>query len=147
MEQLSLFDNIPIVLMSLREEYFNLILEDKKHYEYRTRYLKGKSIAYIYLSKNVKKIVAKIEFGEPIIGTAEEIAKIAEKESPGSYKGMIDYFHNNIGYAIPILKFEKIQEVSLKELKEEFPNFVVPQSYYLLDKKPDLLNYLKRKEI
>ena len=145
--QLSFFEGEPkCVLMSLREEYYNAMLDGRKHYEYRTRYLKEASNAYIYISKTKKSIVAKIKFGEPIIGDAQTIATISEQEEPGSYNGMMDYLYNNIGYAIPIEEITPIEEVPLSELKHNFPNFVVPQSYYILDKKPELLSFLKSKE-
>ena len=134
------------VLMSLREEYYDAMLEGRKHYEYRTRYLKEASDAYIYISKTKKSIVAKIKFGEPIIGDAQTIATIAEQEEPGSYNGMIEYLYNNIGYAIPIEEITPIEEVPLSELQQNFPNFVVPQSYYILDKKPELLSFLESRE-
>lgn len=145
-EQLSFFEDCKkYVLLSLREEYYNQMLAGSKKYEYRTRFLKEETIAYIYISKTYKKIVAKIEFGEPIIGNAKEIATIAEKEQPGSYQDMIDYMYNDIGFAIPIKKIIPIEEVSLEELKEKFPDFVPPQCYYILDKKPELLNYLNNR--
>lgn len=134
------------VLMSLREEYYDAMLEGRKHYEYRTRYLKEASDAYIYISKTKKSIVAKIKFGEPIIGDAQTIATIAEQEEPESYNGMMEYLYNNIGYAIPIEKITPIEEVPLSELQQNFPNFVVPQSYYILDKKPELLSFLESRE-
>ena len=134
------------VLMSLREEYYNAMLEGRKHFEYRTRYLKGASEAYIYISKTKKSIVAKIKFGEPIIGDANTIALIAEQEEPGSYNGMMEYLYNNIGYAIPVEEIVPIEEVSLNELQQQFPNFVVPQSYYILDKKPELLSFLESRK-
>ncbi len=146
-QQLSLFDNkTKCVLMSLREEYFIAMLEGRKNYEYRTRYLKEASDAYIYISKTKKSIVAKIRFGKPIVGDAKTIATIAEQEEPGSYNGMIEYLHNNIGYAIPIEEITLIEEVPLSELQQKFPDFVVPQSYYILDKKPELLSFLEAKE-
>lgn len=145
-EQLSFFEIEPIhVLMSLREEYYEAMLEGRKHYEYRTRYLKEESEAYIYISKTKKSIVAKINFGEPIIGDAKTIALIAEKEEPGCYNAMLEYLSNNIGYAIPIKKITPIEEISLNELQQQFPNFIAPQSYYILDKKPELLSYLNKK--
>ena len=145
--QLSLFEEEPkCVLMSLREEYYNAMLDGRKHYEYRTRYLKEASDAYIYISKTKKSIVAKIRFGEPIIGDAQTIAAIAEQEEPGSYNGMMEYLYNNIGYAIPIEEINPIEEVPLSELQKNFPNFVVPQSYYILDKKPELLSFLESRE-
>lgn len=133
------------ILLSLREEYFNQMLDGMKKYEYRTRYLKEESIAYIYISKTKKKIIAKIEFGVPIIGNAKDIATIAEKEQPGCYQEMIDYMHNNIGYAIPVKKITPIEEVSLEELKNFFSDFVPPQSYYILDRKPELLEFLNNR--
>lgn len=104
--------------------------------------MKEETIAYIYISKTLKKIIAKIEFGIPIVGTVKDIATIAEKEQLGCYKKMIDYMYNDIGYAIPIKKIILIEEVSLKELKKNFSDFVPPQSYYILDKKTELLKFL-----
>lgn len=141
--QLSLLEeNKKNILLSLREEYYKEMINGSKKYEYRTRYLKEKSTAYIYISKTLKKVVAKIDFGKPIIGNAKEIASIAEKEHPGCYQDMIDYMYNDIGYAIPVEKITPIEEISLEELKEKFSDFVPPQSYYILDKKPELLNFL-----
>lgn len=145
--QLSFIEEEPKrVLMSLREEYYDAMLEGRKHYEYRTRYLKEESEAYIYISKTKKSIVAKIKFGEPIIADANTIALIAEQEEPGSYNGMMEYLYNNIGYAIPVEEIIHIEEVSLSKLQQQFSNFVVPQSYYLLDKKPELLSFLDSRE-
>lgn len=146
-EQLSLFEEeIPHVLMSLREEYYNEILNGNKHFEYRTRYLKNKSIAYIYISKTKKCIVAKIKFGKPIIGEAHEIALIANQENPGCYQEMLNYFSHGIGYALPIEDITIINEIKLDNIRNEFPSFVAPQSYYILDKKIELLEYLEMKE-
>lgn len=144
--QMSFVDeNIKIVLMSIREEYYNKILDGSKKYEYRSRYLKEKSYAYVYISKTKKSVVAKITFGMPIIGNAKQIAKLAEKEEPGCYNEMIKYLYNNIGYAIPIESINVIKEIPLEEIKKFFPNFVVPQSYYILDKKPELLSFFEER--
>lgn len=145
--QLSFFEEEPkCVLMSLREEYYDAMLSGRKKYEYRTRYLKEASEAYIYVSKTKKCVVAKIKFGEPIIADANTIAMIAEQEEPGSYNGMMEYLYNNIGYAIPVEEINPIKEVTLSELQQQFPDFVVPQSYYLLNKKPELLSFLNSRE-
>lgn len=145
--QISLFEKESVnVLLSLLEEPYNQMLSGEKRYEYRTRYLKAPTTAYVYISRTKKKIVAKIEFDTPIIGTAEEIATLAEKEQPGHYDRKMEYFHGGTAYAIPIKKIIPLEEVSLEELRKVFPDFVVPQSYYILDKKPELLNYLKSKE-
>ncbi len=146
-EQLSFIEEEPKhVLMSLKEEYYNAMLEKRKHYEYRTRYLKESSEAYIYISKTRKSVVAKIKFGKPIISDANTISLIAEQEEPGSYNGMMEYLYSNIGYAIPIEEIIPIDPVSLSELKQQFPGFVVPQSYYILDKKKELLLFLESRK-
>ena len=143
-QQLSFMEDRPIcVLMSLREEYYEAMLSGKKKYEYRTRYLKDVSDAYIYISKTKKSIVAKIRFAKPIIGNALDIAKLAEENEKGSFDDIKEYLHNDIGYAMEVLSITPIKEVTLKELQEKFPDFVAPQSYYILDKKPELLEFLE----
>ena len=49
-----------ITLMSIREEYYYEILKGEKHFEYRKKYCKEESLAYIYISKTKKEIVGKI---------------------------------------------------------------------------------------
>lgn len=143
-QQLSFMEDRPIcVLMSLREEYYEVMLSGKKKYEYRTRYLKDVSDAYIYISKTKKSIVAKIRFAKPIIGNALDIACLALENEKGSFDDIKEYLHNDIGYAMEVLSITPIKEVTLKELQEKFPDFVAPQSYYILDKKPELLEFLE----
>ena len=46
--QLSFIEEEPKrVLMSLREEYYDAMLEGRKHYEYRKKYIKKKKETYI----------------------------------------------------------------------------------------------------
>jgi len=136
----------PYILMSLREEYFEQMKKYNKKFEYRTRYLKEPTTAFIYISKTKKSIVGKIDFGTPIIDKSENISEIAENEHPGCYQQMMKYLSAGVGYAIPVKKITLIEEVILEELTNKFPGFVVPQSYYILDKKPELLNYLLQKK-
>ena len=86
-----------MVLMSLKEKPYRKILCGDKKYEFRTRYTKEESIAFIYVTKEVKAVCGIIFFDKPIIGIAEEIAQISEKENPGSYSYMIDYFKGGTG--------------------------------------------------
>jgi len=44
-EKKELMSNVRIVLMSMREVYFNEILNGEKHYEYRKKYCEDESIA------------------------------------------------------------------------------------------------------
>ena len=83
-----------------------------------------------------------MELSTPIIGTDKEISEISEKERPGSYAGMMEYLQKGTGYAIPVLKLIEIEPVSLDELQKRFDSFVVLQSYYMLNRKKYLLDYL-----
>lgn len=146
--QLSLFEgDTTYVLMSLQEKYYNEIKAGKKQYEFRKRYCKGRTTAFIYISKKIKAIKGIITFDEPIYGSAEEISALSEKINPNSYSGMMDYLDKGKGYALPIIEICGIKEVSLEELRRRFKGFAVPQSYYLLNKKPDLLHFLLSQEI
>lgn len=142
-EQLSLFgEEKKYILMSLREEYYFQMINGEKKYEYRTRFLKEECSAFIYISKTLKKIVAVIEFDKPIYGSDTEIAAISEKERPGSYQASIEWLQGRKCYAIPVKKIIPIAPVSLEELQHRFLDFSVPQSYYNLNKKTKVLDFL-----
>lgn len=138
-----LFEEPPhYLLLSLREGPYNEIVCGIKKYEYRTRYPKEPTIAFIYVSQKVKAIRAVIEFEAPIIGSEEEISQMADQIKPGSYEGIMEYFKHRNGYAIPIKKIIEFEPILLDELRDRFPGFVVPQSYYLLERKEELLKFL-----
>jgi len=143
--QLSFIETQPKnILLSLREEYFNKMIDGSKRFEYRTRFLKEACTAYIYISKTKKSVIARLDLGEPIIGSAEEIAMLAESEESGCYQAMLEYLYNDLGFAIPVNGVTLLsEEVTLDDLKSKFPDFVPPQSYFILDKKPELLTYFE----
>lgn len=130
------------VLLSLQEQPYLDIKSGIKIYEYRTRYQKVPTTAFVYVSQKVKKIMGIIEFGFPIIGSAEEISLISEKIKPGSYDVMMAYMKKGVGYAIPVKQLTEIEPVSLKDLRDRFKGFTVPQSYYMLNNKEELLAHL-----
>lgn len=144
-EQMNLNDEFDtrVVLMSMRNEYFEQILNGSKHYEYRKKYINSKSLAYVYISKTKKEISGIIYFDKPIYATSHEIAMIAEKDAPGSYESILEYFDKGYGYALPIKSVVTTKSIPLNKIKEKFPSFSPPQSYYYLDKKPLLLEYIK----
>lgn len=63
-----------------------------------------------------------------------------------SYNSMMKYLTKNVGYALPIKSITEIEEITLDELKLKFSNFVAPQSYYNLNNKKDLLDFLKSRK-
>lgn len=134
--------------MSLQEQYFLSMLNGEKKYEYRKKYRKEKTKAFIYISKTKKSICALIEFDEPIFGTSEFISAISEKETPGNYEVMLEYLgKDKTGYAIPIKKIYFINDIEYLSLKKNFPGFVAPQSYHLLNQESELRKYLEELEV
>lgn len=130
------------VLMSLRPGPFGDIVAGVKKYEFRRRYVKVPTTAFIYVSGICKSVKAVIEFDSPIVAPCEQIASISEKLKPGSYESIVAYLGGKSGVAIPIKEVRLIKPVSLALLRCNFPGFVVPQSYYILNRKPSLLTFL-----
>lgn len=132
------------VLLSLLEKPFNEILDGKKVFEFRKQYTREKSKAFVYISKTKKQICAIIDFDVPIYDTSHNIALLSERMKPGSYNNIITYFTESYGFAIPINSISLINPISLNELKKKFANFIVPQSYYYLDDKQEILEFLSQ---
>ena len=135
------------ILLSINPEYVEKIFDGTKKYEYRKKFRKEKTKAFIYLSKTKKSICALIEFEKPIYATSPYISDIAENENEGSYGSMMEYLGvNSSGYAIPITKIYIIDDIPYATLKESF-GFVAHQSYHLLNKGNNLREFLEEKEI
>ena len=43
--------------------------------------------------------------------------------------------------------YQETHTIELSEITKEFPNFVIPQSYYYLDNFPELFDYIKKKAV
>lgn len=137
--------NETFIALSLKEVYLGKMWNGYKKYEYRRRFINRPVTAFIYLVSPVRSIAGIVKFGQPIVKPPHEIAQIREREEPnmGGYDGMLKYLDGlDKGYAIPVLSVEKIDPVSLAELRERF-KFVVPQSYMIINEKPELLTFLQ----
>ncbi|SEM94712.1 hypothetical protein [Lihuaxuella thermophila] len=133
------------IVLSLKEKYFEQMLDGYKRYEYRRKFINRPVTAFIYLVSPVKSVTGIVKLGKPIIGSAHEIAQICENEEPGTgaYEATLKYLEGlEKGFAIPVLSVEKIDPVSLQELRDRF-KFVAPQSYMIIDNKPELLTFLQ----
>ncbi|MDB4897787.1 MAG: family N-acetyltransferase [Firmicutes bacterium] len=134
-----------VLLLSIQADPFRRIQEGTKQYEYRRRFANRPTAAFLYVSSPVKAVCGFVEFGQPIVGSPRAIGEVAEGERPGS-GAMIEQFMAGVrqGYAIPVLSFRETPAVSLDALRHAFAPFAAPQSYIILDKQPDLLEYLVR---
>lgn len=152
MDQISLFD-FPLsfcndegltILLSLQNEYFQRMITGEKKYEYRFSFPKSKVRALIYAPRKVKAIVGCVDFGFPIEGTPEEISKLYFESGDGDYQVMLDYIGNRKkAYAMKVdnvLKFDN--PLSYAEIKKHFTNFCAPQSYIILNKNRELMQFI-----
>lgn len=131
------------MLISLKEEYFTRIVSGHKHFEYRRKYRREATAAFIYVSLPIGEIRAIAQLGEPIIAPPDEIAQIAESDEAGIGAAVFEYLSGlEYGYAIPIEMLWLFTPLSLKTLRKQQLGFVPPQSYSVLERNPRLLSYL-----
>ena len=138
-----------IIILSLRESYFVEIKRKKKKYEYRKRFLKKESWAFIYVSKTKKEIVGIIRLGIPKYDSSEKIAMFASQIGDNIYDSMISYLGvGKKGYAIPIDNVYLFDSpIGISTLRKIDNNFYAPQSYSYLREKSKLYDYLKKSKI
>lgn len=157
MEQISLFD-LPefsgetsqmIILLSLRNEYFLKMISGTKKYEYRFNFPKANVKAYIYAPHKIKAVVGCIDFEFPIEGCADKISKLYSACGDGNYQEMYDYIGGRKkAYAMKVKKAMKFETVlSYETIKSHFPKFCAPQSYIILDKNQELLQFISSRTL
>lgn len=137
MEQLSLFEEQrKYVLISLKPEYFQWMLDGYKKFEYRSRFPDCKTYTFVYVTKPVGAIRACIEFDKPI--------KEHEKLIGCSGQGVEDFIagRKKNKMAIPIKKiFILKNEITLNTMREY--GITAPQSYSYIKKTSSFYNLLK----
>lgn len=129
------------IFLSFSPEWYPYIENGKKIYEHRKRFCNEPVIAYLYVGLPVQKIVAILELGQ-----REEITNWLEryKEDPAAIKRIEDCLKRN-RYAMEIKTIQFIEPIPIKTIIDEFPKFHIPQSYFYLDNKPEIFNFLKGK--
>ena len=126
------------VLMSFWPEIYNKISNQIKIIEYRRRFPKNCSYAFMYVSKPIKAICGIIYFGKQ---HNLNDWKIEYLNNSDIIERIIPYIEK-YNYGTEILGFQKIKPISLDELRENVPNFVAPQSYILLENNSILKKYI-----
>lgn len=130
------------IVLSLHPEPYGRILSGEKTYEYRSRFRKRPTIAFIYVTSPVKCISGIIRFGTPLIASPEEIGRIAEQQKPGNGKPVIEYLsRHRRGFAVPVRKVMEITPVSLDCLQSRF-GFTPPQAFLYLKNNTPLFDFL-----
>lgn len=122
--QEALFDtssgaNAEPIVMSLHAEYYNLIWEGLKRYEFRRRFLPDLPITwFVYLNAPVGRLCAIIDLAPAVVGTPEEVAAIAEQTRPGNGASVLEYTQDlQQAYAIPIVQVREYEGLTGDELR------------------------------
>ena len=121
------------VLLSVKPEYVEKILEGKKKYEFRRSIFKRNDIekVYVYSSSPIRKIIASFKIEKILKDSPEKIWTLCQKYGGISKKDFFDYFKNSEqAFAIEIGSVD-----SFKEHIDPFKvieNFKPPQSFYYL---------------
>lgn len=141
-------NDCPNILLSLRKKYFDQIITGEKKFEYRRSFKKEATNAYVYLTSPDSVIPGYLKLGEPIVGSPQEISRIAEAQRVGHGSIVFDYLDGaHEAFAIPITELCVFKEpVTLTQAKEVNPSISAPQSYIILDTRRELLSYLQNKE-
>ncbi len=121
------------VLLSVKPEYANKIVEGNKKYEFRRSILKRNDIekVYIYSTSPIRKIIAVFEIEQILKDSPERIWKLCQKYGGISKEDFFAYFKNSdSAYAIKICNVVSFQEpIDPYNIIEDFKP---PQSFYYL---------------
>jgi predicted transcriptional regulator len=134
-------------LISLKEEFFDRIIDGTKPYEFRRVFassLDEPFIGVIYVSSPIQAIKGVVYFDKPIRRTSQELLELARESGYPFIEGVREYFKGkDTGYALPV-KWSKLfkQAISLRDIKKIYPGFRPPQSFYCLENQ----QFLKLKE-
>lgn len=132
------------IFLSFRPEFFRPILYDIKKYEYRKRFCKEATTAFLYLSAPVKEVIGVMELGKPIDLTSmqQQYAK-----NPEVLKRIESSINGREILAIPIESFQMFKEpVPISKLKEIEPKFNVPQCYLNIENFQNVFEFLNKQE-
>lgn len=127
------------LLLSLKPEVFEKVLSGEKIYEHRRVFPDEPVTAYIYVSRPVQALM-----GVLYLDNKTQIVdwKVKYKDDPEAQK-RIDAYLEHHKVVMEIRKFQNTTSIPLKEIKEVFPKFLIPQMYYYIEDSP-LLEYLEK---
>ncbi len=129
------------ILLSMQPYWFEKVYSGEKIYEYRNKFSREEVCAYIYVSKPICEIK-----GVLYLGRREKLEDWKLKYIDNiKVMDRIKYYERGKNrYAMPINRVEQTNGIKIEDIKKEFPDFLIPQSYYYLDKLP-ILSFLQNK--
>ncbi|MCC6096972.1 ASCH domain-containing protein [Limosilactobacillus sp.] len=119
------------ILLSIKPEYVERILNGTKKFEYRKKIFKNKNVntVVIYATKPIGKVVGEFYIRNIIEDNPQTIWNLTNKYSGISKNSFDEYFHNvQEGFAIEIAHFVKYKkELELNEVSKKLKS--APQSF------------------
>lgn len=133
------------LFLSFNPKYFKPLLYGLKKYEYRKRFCDEETIAYLYLSQKIQKVIGIVELGTPL--KLENVIKELDSDSD-VFRRVDNYLRKGNKNAVPIKSLQLFKRsISLDEIRKEIPNFRPPQMYYLLDNHQKLQDLMHKQEV
>lgn len=126
------------LLLSLKPDVFQNVLSGDKIYEHRRVFPDDDVKAYIYVSRPIQALKGIMYLGNKT--NIEEWKKVYKDDVNAQMR--IDAYLQHHKVAMEIQKFQNTTSISLEAIREQFPDFLIPQMYYYLDGLP-LLKYLE----
>ena len=129
------------ILLSFSPDWFEKLESGLLKYEYRYNFPDGDTtLVYFYVGRPVKAIT-----GIALMGSREHLKlwKAKYQSRDPRVLSRIDEYLQDCRYAIPILSFQKTNQIPLSQLNHELENFVVPRMYYFIENTA-LQKYLER---
>lgn len=126
------------MLLSFKTDVYERVLSGEKIYEHRKVFPNGRIKAYLYISRPIQAITG-IMYLDNKTPIREWLVKYRYDKQ--AVKRIENYLISN-NYAMEIQLFQETNRIYLSDIRNIFPNFVIPQMYYFLDDLP-LLDYLE----
>lgn len=132
------------VLISIKPNFANLILDGKKKIELRRKIpvnLKPGSFAVVYSTSPQKEIIGAFTVKNIIHADINQLWELTKKYNYVDFDDFIDYFNGiDFGYGIEIKETWRFRKpIDLEYLRRKADNFVIPQSYRYLSNKDSIL--------
>ncbi|HPX83987.1 MAG TPA: phosphotransferase [Bacilli bacterium] len=131
------------IILSLKQEYLDRIVEGKKQFEYRFSIPIEDLEAYLYIPTPHKKIAGTLELKNTRWMDKKEVSTFYQKVGDGEYETMFAWIGERKGCYVSKIDSVTLfkQAISFKYLKDNF-NFTAPQQWLYLHKNKKLEEYL-----
>ena len=138
-----------IIIDVIKTKYANQIFDGTKKFEFRRKSIGNKNCnkkIYIYSSEKDKAIIGYMIVDKIFEGNLDYILNVTNYLND---EDMIDYFKGcDICYALHIIEYHKfLIPIKLKDIKLNYPKFVMPQFYRYIKAKEPIYKELESRSI